>query len=151
MEKGIRVRPRGFSLHVRPTHQAHCRLQRQLAMGSLTWPKKPEAIGRGTISRWSESAVIDASVTGAPARPCVAIGQSLARAPRVFWLMNWSFAVLSLLRFVVGRTCRASEVLRFDLLDIELRYALAHCFQNILERWRFALDPSQRIDARDHE
>src|SRR5271167_567363 len=74
----------------------------------------------------------------------------LARAPRVFWLMSWSFVVFSLLllRFVVGRTRRASEILRLNLLDIELRYALAHCFQNIFERWRFALDPSQRIDAR---
>src|SRR5215471_9955930 len=62
--------------------------------------------------------------------------------------MSWSFAVFSLLRFFVGRTCRASEVLRPNLLDIELRYALAHCFENIFERWRFALDPSQRIDAR---
>src|SRR5215467_15952689 len=55
---------------------------------------------------------------------------------------------MSLLRFIVGRTHRASEVLRLNLLDIELRYALAHCFQNIFERWRFALDPSQWVDAR---
>src|SRR5580704_16636416 len=61
--------------------------------------------------------------------------------------MNWSF-VFSLLRFVVGRTRRASKVLRLNLLDIEFRYALAHCFQNIFERWRLALDPSQRVDAR---
>src|ERR1017187_2995857 len=46
------------------------------------------------------------------------------------------------------RTRRASEVLRLNLLDVELRYALAHCFQNIFERWRLALDPSQRVDAR---
>ena len=55
--------------------------------------------------------------------------------------------IISLLRFVIGRTRRASEILRPYLLDIELRDALAHCFQNIFERWRFALDPSQRIDA----
>src|SRR5262252_8693367 len=61
--------------------------------------------------------------------------------------MSWSFVVFSLLRFIVGWTCRASEVLRPNLLDIELRDALAHCFQNIFERWRFALDPSQRVDA----
>src|SRR3954451_8978968 len=54
----------------------------------------------------------------------------------------------SFLRFVVGRTCCASEVLRPNLLDIEVCYALAHCFQNIFERWRFALDPSQRVDPR---
>src|SRR5215472_3253939 len=65
--------------------------------------------------------------------------------------MSWSFVVFPLLRFVVGGTCRASKVLRPNLLDIELRYALAHCFQNIFERWRFALDPSQRIDARYNE
>src|SRR4051812_33795291 len=56
--------------------------------------------------------------------------QSLARAPRVFWLMSWSFVVFSLLRFVVRRTRRASEVLRLDLIDIELRYALGLRFQS---------------------
>ena len=56
--------------------------------------------------------------------------------------------VFSLLRFVVGWTCRTSEVLRLNFLDVKLRYALAHRFQNILERWRFTLDPSQRVDAR---
>lgn len=59
--------------------------------------------------------------------------------------------VFSLLRFVVGWTCRTSEVLRLNFLDVKLRYALAHRFQNILERWRFTLDPSQRVDARNHE
>jgi len=54
--------------------------------------------------------------------------------------MNWSFVFFSLLRFIVRWTCRASKVLRSNLLDVELRYALAHCFQNIFERWRFALD-----------
>ena len=43
------------------------------------------------------------------------------------------------LRFVVGRTRRAGEVLRLSLLDIELRYAFAHCFQSIFERWRLPL------------
>src|SRR5579864_1814061 len=62
--------------------------------------------------------------------------------------MSSSFVAFSLLRFFVGRTCCASELLRLNLLNIELRYALAHCFQNIFERWRFALDPSQRVDAR---
>ena len=61
--------------------------------------------------------------------------------------MNWSF-VFFLLRFVVGRTRCASEVLRLNLLDAELRHTLAHCFQNIFEKWRFVLDPSQRVDAR---
>ena len=68
--------------------------------------------------------------------------------PACFLADELVIVVLSLLRFVVGWTCRASEVLRPNLLDIELRYALAHCFQNIFERWRFALDPSQRVDAR---
>src|ERR1017187_1111120 len=54
-----------------------------------------------------------------------AAGQSLTLAPRVFWLMSWSFVVFSLLRFVVGWTRRASEVLRLNLLDVELRYAHA--------------------------
>src|ERR1700758_675890 len=62
--------------------------------------------------------------------------------------MSWSFVVLSLLCVVVGWTCSAGEVLGPNFLDIELRYALAHCFQNIFERWRVALDPSQRVDAR---
>jgi len=62
--------------------------------------------------------------------------------------MSWSFVVPSLCSFVVGRTRPAGEFLRLNLLDIELRYALAHCFQNIFERWRFVLNPSQRADAR---
>jgi hypothetical protein len=49
------------------------------------------------------------------------VGQSLAPAPRVFWLMSWSLKSFSLLRFVIEWTCRASEVLRLNLLDIELR------------------------------
>jgi hypothetical protein len=54
MEKGIKLRPRDVLLHVRPTHQAHCRLQKRLAMGSLAWPKEPEAIGQTTIRKRSD-------------------------------------------------------------------------------------------------
>jgi len=53
MGKGIRLRPRDVPLHVKPTHQAHCRLQKRLAMKSRAWPKEPEAIGQTTIRKWS--------------------------------------------------------------------------------------------------
>ncbi len=90
---------------------------------------------------WARSAKVGAEQAGS---------QSAALVQRVFWLMSWSFVVFSLLRFDVGRTRRASEILRPNLLNIELREALAHCLQNIFERWRFALDLLQLILIADN-
>src|SRR5437016_13758637 len=73
-------------------------------------------------------------------------GQSPSWAPHVFFRMRWS-SRSSLLWLSVGRTRGAGKILRLDLLDVELRYTLAHRLQNIFERRDVALDPSQRVDA----
>jgi hypothetical protein len=41
------------------------------------------------------------------------------------------FAAFSFLRFFVGRTRGAGKILRLDLLDVELRYPVAHRFKYI--------------------
>ena len=79
-----------------------------------------------------------------------AAGQSPAPAPHVFLRMKWSFVAFSPMA-LVGRARSASEILRLNLLDVELRYTLAHCLQNIFERRGVALDPSQRVDACHHK
>src|SRR5437899_4282808 len=47
------------------------------------------------------------------------------------------------LGFFVWRPGGAGEVLRLDLLDVELCRTLTHGLQHIFERGRFALNPAQ--------
>src|SRR5438874_6846422 len=52
---------------------------------------------------------------------------------------------------LVGRAAGAGEVFLLHFVGIELAGALAHRLQHFLERRRLALDPAQRVDARDDE
>src|ERR1700720_1280516 len=57
----------------------------------------------------------------------------------------------SLRGFIVRWTASSSQILRLDLLDIESCRAVSHGLKYIFEWRRFALNPTQRVDARYHE
>jgi hypothetical protein len=52
---------------------------------------------------------------------------------------------------LVRRSSGPREVLRPDFLNVEFCCTLAHRLQDFLKSRRLALDPAQRIDARNHE
>src|ERR1700722_4822401 len=53
--------------------------------------------------------------------------------------------------FVRRASRHTRQVLLLHALDVELRRAVAHLGDHRLGRRRLALDPAQRVDARDHE
>jgi hypothetical protein len=67
--------------------------------------------------------------------------------PACFLADELVIRVLLPLRFVVGRTRRAGEVLRLNLLDIELSLRPRALFSEHLREVEVAIDPSQRVDA----
>src|SRR4029077_4585659 len=78
-------------------------------------------------------------------------GWSLAGPGPACFLLDEVIIRGLLLCFFVGRTCRAGEILRLDLLDVESRRPLSHRLEHLFEWRRFTPNPTQRVDARHHE